>query len=155
MDVLSLIGKVKEANQRYSELLSGLETTLDSPSLLQLTAYLRWLTEMHDEVIDLRLRKILKEEHPYLPEINTPGSMQYSPYKNYTLKDITQVFLQYRKDLLNFLYDVPVDAWERSGVHEKEGHVTFKELVRRLIEKDHTAHVQLQQFLTSYEKSHT
>jgi hypothetical protein len=154
MDVLTLIDKIEEANKRYAELLSGLDSTFNTPSHLKLTAYLRWLTEMHDEVVDLRLRKILKEEHPYLPEINSPGSMQYSPYKNHTLQDISRIFLQYREDLLNFLYDVPVDAWERSGVHEKEGHVTFKEFVRRMIEKDHTAHIQLKQFLNTHEKPH-
>lgn len=99
------------------------------------------LSGIQDEVVDYRLKKILKEEHPYIPHIEVEKIKRKSKLQTCTLDQIVQNFLTQRRELLKLLYSLPIESWDRTGVLEKEGHVSFRELIRRLAEKD-------QQFLT-------
>ena len=57
--------------------------------------------------------------------------------KNYSLTQLAESFLTRRREILELLYSLPSEGWDRTGVHEMEGHVSFKEFVRRIAEKDH------------------
>lgn len=94
------------------------------------------LTDLENEIVELRLKKILKEEHPYLPQINIEKLKQNSLYDNLTIIQLCDHFIQQKKEILKLLYSIPSENWNRTGVHEMEGHVAFKELVRRMVEKD-------------------
>lgn len=94
------------------------------------------LSSIQDEVVDYRLKKILKEEHPYIPQIRVDKFSGKSYQQPCSLDQLAQNFLTQRRELLKILYTLPRESWNRTGVHEKEGHVSFKELIRRMIEKD-------------------
>ncbi len=109
---------------------------LPSESSWDIRELLEVLADLEDEIIDFRLKKILEEEHPYLPQIKLDRIKQTRLYRNFTLDEIVNHILQQRKSLLQILYVLPHDQWERTGVHENEGHIPFRELVRRLVTKD-------------------
>lgn len=94
------------------------------------------LTNLESEIIELRLKKILKEEHPYIPQINLEKLNQNSPFDRLPLMQLCDHFLKQKKEVLKLLYSLPTENWYRTGVHEMEGHVAFKELIRRMVVKD-------------------
>ncbi|HQU74823.1 MAG TPA: hypothetical protein PKV71_03695 [Calditrichia bacterium] len=118
----------------YAEILDQLSATPDAlSSSPEMATLLQKQTQIDDEIVDFRLMKILREENPYLPQINLArfsGMGQSCPRQH------LENLLRQRRHLMRRLHGLPTNQWERTGVHEIEGHVTFKELVRRMIEKD-------------------
>lgn len=93
-------------------------------------------SEIQDEVVDYRLKKILREERPYIPSIRPADFRNASKVRAMSLRSVIRHFLEQRQELVKLLYSLPLDYWERTGVHEKEGHVSFKEFIRRMADKD-------------------
>ncbi|MCB0261840.1 MAG: hypothetical protein R3C41_20200 [Calditrichia bacterium] len=145
-----LIQMVENSSRQYSSLLENVHE-IEGTIVHRLTRFLQTLTEIQDEVVDLRLKKILKEEHPYLPMIHVDRIQENTPYRKYSLYEISRTFINQRRELSKFLYNVPEELWKRTGVHENEGHVTFQEFVRRLTEKDHTTILRLQRTVETKE----
>lgn len=121
-----LIRKIEEDNSRESSL----------QSFSKLRIHIRELAKLEEEIVELRLKKILKEEHPYLPSIDVTNINNDSSYQNRPFLEICNHFLKQKKELLKMLYSLPAENWDRTGVHETEGHVAFKEFIRRMNEKD-------------------
>lgn len=111
------------------------------------------LADLQSEVINFRLKKILKEENPYLPQIRVEQVRQRNPHQRDSVAQLAQAFLAQRKELLQLLYTLPTGSWERTGVHEVEGHISFRELVRRMVEKDNQMISELSQKLLAVEHS--
>lgn len=94
------------------------------------------LVIVQEEVVELRLNKILRAEHPYLPPIDINSLIEIRRTKNASIQELTDEFLKQRKSFLKLLGNLSPETWERTGFHEVEGHLTFRELVRRMNEKD-------------------
>ena len=138
MDVKELIQNIEGNFSKYDQLLGEKEqgeNTLEG--LLDTNPQVRELvhraSDIQDEVVDYRLKKILNEERPYIPSIR-PDKLHKRPGS--TARSIVKHFLKQRQELVKLLHSLPVEYWERTGVHEKEGHVSFKEFIRRMAEKD-------------------
>ena len=147
-----LIESVEGNFHQYSNLLRKI---WDNPNLSDMNQHsphlnelLKTLADIQDEVIDFRLKKIISEEHPYLPQIQIDKLKQNGPHSKQPLRQVVEYFLQQRRSLVKLLNALPEENWERTGVHEVEGHVSFKELVRRMIEKDRKILSELSQVLT-------
>ncbi len=140
MEIRELISKFEENFREYYKLLhsfgEGNFSYLPSESSWDIRELLEVLADLEDEIIDFRLKKILEEEHPYLPKIRLERIKQNRLYRNFTLDEIVNHILQQRKSFLQILYVLPHEQWERTGVHEDEGHIPFRELVRRMVVKD-------------------
>lgn len=130
MDVRELIEAVENNYERYADLLEKLG---DQSSSSQVSTCVADLTEMEEEIVEYRLKKILEEENPYIPEIKRSSKFYPSQDTSAMIAD----FLEKRKKLVRTLKTLPSMKWERQGLHAREGHVTFRELIRRLAEKDH------------------
>lgn len=140
MKIKELINLFEENFREFSELLRQLEENSHQRTSIQLPPdsqiSLGQLANLEDEIIELRLKKILKEEHPYIPQINMEEIKSKSPYERLPMPQISDHFLKQKKELLKLLYSLPSDKWNRTGVHEMEGHVAFKEFIRRMTVKD-------------------
>lgn len=138
-DIKVLIHRFEKNNYYYSSLLEKLETNanLDGQSSRNdLHSFITSLTAVEDEVIEFRLKKILSEENPYLPAIEVEHVTREYKNRNFTLDEIKEEFLKQRKNLIHFLYQTPAELWGRTGVHANEGHIQFRELIRRMVDKD-------------------
>jgi len=135
MNIEELIDSVEGNLQQYDQTLDRIQQPGDN-SRSQLTELLKELVDIQDEVVDFRLKKILREENPYLPAIHPKKLRHDLPDQQYSLTEIQNLFLMRRRELIRFLNLTPAGSWSRTGVHELEGHITFKELIRRLVEKD-------------------
>ncbi|RMH80944.1 MAG: hypothetical protein D6681_18420 [Calditrichaeota bacterium] len=138
MDVRDLIQAVDENFRLYHQLLSKIyeRPVGEDRQADMLNELLRTIAVIQDEVVDFRLKKILQEEHPYLPQISIDKIRMNRDIQRIPLPQIVDHFLRQRQGLVKLLSSLSGDTWERTGVHEVEGHVSFKEFVRRLVEKD-------------------
>lgn len=135
MNIEELIDSVEGNLQQYDQTLDRIQQSGDNSSS-QLTELLKELVDIQEEVVDFRLKKILREENPYLPAIHPEKIRHDLPDQQFSLTEIQNLFLTRRRELVRFLNLTPAENWSRTGVHELEGHITFKELIRRMIEKD-------------------
>lgn len=140
MEIKELIDSFEQNFREYVRLLRSLNGDNQTQFLTSIIPdskiSLPHLVSLEDEIVELRLKKIIKEEHPYLPQINLDKIRNNSPYERRPLPEICDHFLRQKKELLKLLYSLPPETWERTGVHEMEGHVPFKEFIRRMTVKD-------------------
>lgn len=102
----------------------------------QLKSFFSTLVAIEEDVIEMRLKKIIKEEHPYLPAINVQKIRAQNFYEREPLNKLIDKFLMLRQQLCQFIQQIPFYEWDRTGFHELEGHVSFEEFVRRIIKND-------------------
>jgi DNA-binding transcriptional MerR regulator len=102
---------------------------------------------VQEEVVELRLNKILRLEHPYLPLLDIQKIIEQRRKQNLSIHELINDFLTQRKQFLKLLENLPRDSWQRTGFHEVEGHVTFQELVKRMNEKDTRLIAQLKELV--------
>lgn len=140
MEIKDLIDSFEKNFIEYSRLLRKLKKKYSDESITSFgydsEISLGQLANIESEIVELRLKKILKEEHPYIPHLNLEKLKENSSFDNLTLIQLCDHFLHQKKELLKLLYSIPSENWNRTGVHEMEGHVAFKELVRRMVVKD-------------------
>jgi len=138
-EINQIIHTMEENFNEYYRLLNRVQTHMFNAdqdySFLEKELYYQLLVE--NEILEFRLKKIQEMENPYLPaiDINKIESM-YKIQNSNQLEILCERFLALRKNLLQFLYATPGSNWERTGLHERDGHITFKELVQRMIRKD-------------------
>jgi hypothetical protein len=94
------------------------------------------LTAIEEDILEMRLKKIVDQENPYLPAIRKENLKSMSGYYQLSLPDLMRGYLLQKEEILKFINNIPFYNWERTGVHELEGHVTFEELIRRIIKND-------------------
>ncbi len=154
MDVKDLIMSIEGSVKEYHNLLDQVEKpdygTKSAAEPFQLRELVATIADIQDEVVSYRLLKILREEHPYIPQIKPDQIRLNVKRTSSSLKNIASNFLNQRKELLRILYTLPSENWNRTGVHEVEGHVSFKELIRRMIDKDQEVMVKLTQLSGEY-----
>ena len=139
MEIKELINIFEQNFIEYSRVLRKVKKNHSDNSIPQWhdsEISLEQLAILESEIVELRLKKILKEEHPYIPQINLEKLKQNYLYSNLSIIQLCDHYLQQKKEILKLLYSIPVENWDRTGVHEMEGHVAFKELVRRMVVKD-------------------
>ena len=157
MDVQELLLSIEGSFEQYHQLLSRLDqqnaVTEAEQQLNQLQDLLTTITNLHDEIVEFRLKKILHEEHPYIPQININKLSDRLAAFDAPIDETVEKFLDRRRDLLSMLNRTPSDKWERTGVHEMEGHVSFKEFVRRMVDKDQQVISQLNRLMVEQQTS--
>lgn len=154
--MLEFIEQIEFDSKNYIEIFRTLESrfpTLNSSSRKELIRELATQIALEDEVLQFRLRKILREENPYLPAIKTEKVVNNFVLNFEDLARLKIAFLGLRRELLELLHNLPIEAWDRTGVHELEGHVPLREFVRRLVEKSNRCLHHIQVELESLSKS--
>lgn len=140
MNIKNLISDFEQNYREYDRILgefdSGKETDVSIAVKPAIKQYIEQLAKIENEVFEYRLKKILEEEHPYIPQINVEKISNALTNSGEDVPEIIQRFLNHRQEMLRILSDIPREKWERTGVHEMEGHIPLKEFVRRMIVKD-------------------
>ncbi len=146
MNITDLIQLVEKSNQQFLQIIDEIKG-LQPPVSRQIVELMRTVAELQDEVIDFRLKKILNEEHPYLPAIRINKIKQNTLYSHYSFEEVCQTILRQQAELFEMLLRLPAASWLRTGVHESEGHITFQELVNRMVDKNQQNLIQLRRLL--------
>ncbi len=140
MEQANLIQQSTEIFEKISKLSRSLNNFLvkidGTPQFHQIYDTLLQMTSVQEEIVNFRLKKIISQEHPYLPMLNINKLKQNKADKGLGLQQLCEDFLRERRALLKILTALPEESWKRTGVHETEGHLSFLEVVRRMSVKD-------------------
>jgi hypothetical protein len=137
----SLIQNVEKNLEDFQVLLNPLpeinsgETENNSHDLIDLFAT---LAAVEEDVFEMRLKKIIDQENPYIPAIYPEAVKNSVSRQNTSLSYLIQKYLNQKESIIKYINNIPFSYWDRTGVHELEGHVKFEEFVRRLIKNDNS-----------------
>ncbi len=149
MEIQELIQAHERNFQIYQRLLSQIDPSTSAEKVehisLAVKSLLFTVNTVHEEVINFRLKKILSEEHPYIPKIHVKRLNVNPEHNGMTVHEMIANFLRLRRSLLDIFKGLSATDWHRKGLHEQEGHVTFYEFTRRMAEKDEALLQKLQQ----------
>ncbi|OGB61796.1 MAG: hypothetical protein A2Y94_05110 [Caldithrix sp. RBG_13_44_9] len=135
----SLIKNIEENFKDFQSILYSLQqkdSEENRSSSDTLRDFFTTLMAVEEDVFEMRLKKIIDRENPYLPAIIPDKIKRQNYYDDGTLQEVIEKFLEQKKKLIKFLLNVPYGSWEKTGFHEVEGHVTFEEFIRRMIRND-------------------
>ncbi|MBN2364640.1 MAG: hypothetical protein EH225_00685 [Calditrichaeota bacterium] len=134
----NLIKNIEENLNDFQSILSSLPDHNPNPenSRLKIREIIRTVTVVEEDILEMRLKKIIELENPYLPAIQVERLKEQAIQNQRSLEQLIEKFLYQKKEIIRFLYNIPVFSWDRTGFHELEGHVTFEEFIRRMIRND-------------------
>ncbi len=84
-----------------------------------------------------RLHRIIEEDTPFLSANYDPWA-NADTYASIIVEDALAVFSHHRAGLLNWINSLSPDQWERTANHAIFGPTNFEEMVRFIVEHDHT-----------------
>jgi hypothetical protein len=135
----SLLKDIQSNLQNFEALLSQLPVKAEKDSNNksgEVKDLLFTLTAVEEDVFEMRLKKIIDQENPYIPAIYPEKVKNSYTQEDSSLSALVQKYLKQKESIVKYLNHVPFFYWDRTGVHELDGHVTFEELIRRFIRND-------------------
>jgi hypothetical protein len=97
------------------------------------------LADLEVEGFGVRIRRLLDETRPFLPNFDGAAAARERDYGARSLVEGIQAFRVARESNVALLRRVPEDAWSRGGVQEGVGEVSLSDIPRLMHEHD-TSH---------------
>jgi hypothetical protein len=94
------------------------------------------LADLESEGFGPRIRLLLTEEKPFLPDFDGARLARERNYQAKSLVEGLQAFRAARKSNVALLRSVPDEAWSRGGVQENVGEVRLSDIPRLMHEHD-------------------
>ena len=94
------------------------------------------LADLEREGYQPRLRALLSEEEPFLPDFDGARVARERQYRTRPLAAGIDAFAVARAATLELLASVPEDAWTRAGTQEGVGRVTLADVARAVLAHD-------------------
>jgi len=88
-----------------------------------------------------RYRRIVEEENPHLPNIDQNRLAHENDYINQDTRQAFEDFKSLRRQTVDTLTALPVQSWQRVGVHDADGPMTIEQLVTRQIKANDLNHM--------------
>lgn len=89
-----------------------------------------------EKVFGERVRRLLAEDDPFLPDFDGEKAAREREYLKLDLGEALAAFAAAREETLRRLRAVPADRWGRSGRQEGVGTVTLSQMPRRMLDHD-------------------
>ena len=94
------------------------------------------LADLEVDAYEVRIRRILAEDEPELPNFDGDAVAAKRKYRALRLKDGLKKFSEARQRNLAALSAVEGEAWQRAGILEGVGRITLRDLPRIMQEHD-------------------
>jgi len=94
------------------------------------------LADGEEEAFTIRLKRILKEDRPFLYSVEQDTLARERNYIKRGLKEGIDTFCTQRGVNLEIIESAKSDDWGRMGSHETRGVVSFKDIVQTMVEHD-------------------
>lgn len=85
-----------------------------------------------------RMKRVLAEDRPTLAFVDPDRYASALAYHDRNAAEELELITLLRRQMTHILSAQPADAWQRVGIHSKEGERTLEQLVRKAI--DHLEH---------------
>lgn len=134
-----LVKALREAGRAFESQLSGLSeqqlrwrASEDSWSLKEIAAHLRDCEEHFLNSVEL----ITHETSPRIPALDADALVLENDYRDCDLYEALERFEYARHRVVNLLWSLPEEDWERNGRHPYSGDVSIARLAREQTEHD-------------------
>lgn len=94
------------------------------------------LADLEAEGFGIRIRRLLDERRPFLPDLDGAAVARERNYRARSLVEGLHTFRVARESNVALLRGVPEDAWSRRGVQEGVGEVSLSDIPRLMHEHD-------------------
>jgi DinB superfamily len=119
-----------------------------------LVEHVRHLGDLEREGFGERIRKLMQEEDPFLPDFDGERTARERAYLQADLSLALAAFAAAREETLRLLRSVPDAAWSRSGRQEGVGRVVLGDLPRRILDHDRAHLNEIADLLTDLVPAH-
>uniref|UniRef100_A0A831TFB6 DinB family protein n=1 Tax=Thermorudis peleae TaxID=1382356 RepID=A0A831TFB6_9BACT len=126
----------EQARQRPSE---------DEWSIVEVVAHLGDAEERAHE----RVRRMLQEEHPFLPAYDPAVLAEQRGYRSMSLAAALERFERLRAEHVATLARLDATGWARTGQHEETGTITVESLTRHMVAHDAIHLAQMARIITT------
>jgi hypothetical protein len=135
-----LLWNLKSTPNELADLVGDLDTEAlrwrpvpDKWSILELLCHLR---DMEQLVLQSRCKQVLSGDNPYLPEVKQNEVAEAGNYQAQDPGEVLGTFQTLRDETVAMLQDLPVEGWQRGGIHFSSGPITIEEMVVRMSNHD-------------------
>ena len=111
------------------------------------------LADLETDAYEARIRRILEEDEPELPNFDGEAVAAKRKYRALRLRDGIKKFTEARERNLAALRAVEGDAWQRTGVLEGVGKVTLRDIPRMMHEHDLSHRAEIEALLEELARS--
>jgi DinB superfamily len=140
-----IIWNLKSLPNELDDLLNGLdEATLrwrPIPNKWSIKEIMCHLRDMEREAYLARYKRMLTEENPVLPNVDQDRIAHEGDYINQDAAAALGDFKLLRGETINTLQGAAPEAWDRAGIHEKDGPMTITDLVHKQIKGNDLNHL--------------
>ena len=102
------------------------------------------LADLEREGYALRIRRLLAEDEPQLPDFDGARIAAERDYRRRSLAEGLTAFRNARRDNLADLRSVTPPQWSRSGTQEGVGRITLADIPRMMVEHDASHRVEIE-----------
>jgi hypothetical protein len=135
-----LLAQLAHTPVQLAELIDGLpqdsvrlRPTPDEFSVVESVCHLR---DIELEGYTIRIRRLLSESHPGLPDIDGARLAIERDYNRQDLQEALMTFTRARQENVSSLSEASVSAFEREGDLEGVGKITLEKLLEMMCEHD-------------------
>jgi hypothetical protein len=94
------------------------------------------LADLERDGYALRIRRLLAEDRPSLPDFRGDRVAEQRQYLTLSLAEGLRAFREAREATLALLALVPAEAWERAGEQEGVGEVALRDIPSMMVQHD-------------------
>ena len=102
------------------------------------------LADLEREGYALRIRRLLAEDEPQLPDFDGARIAAERDYRRRSLAEGLTAFRNARSDNLSVLRSVTPPQWSRSGTQAGVGRITLADIPRMMVEHDASHRVEIE-----------
>src|ERR1700742_51528 len=99
------------------------------------------LRDMEREAYLARYQRILGEDHPWMQNVDQDRLAYERDYINQDARHALEEFKSLRNETVSTLASAQIESWERTGVHEVDGHMSIENPAHRQISGNHMNHL--------------
>jgi hypothetical protein len=130
--IQSIVADASEAELRKAGPSGG-------PGAVETVCFMRDFEELFLE----RLTRMLDEDDPRLTRVEDSLWPIERDYVHQDPLETLHDFIDYRRQVVELLEDLPINAWERTGRHPSLGQLTVRQYAERVVERDRDLERQL------------
>ena len=111
------------------------------------------LADLEAEGYSVRIRRLLVEDHPKLPDFNGEAIAKARDYRRLSLSDALALFRAARRANVTMFRNLTESQWTRSGVQEGVGTVSVCDVPTMMAEHDAGHHSEVKAWIASRSES--
>ena len=135
--LIESLGQTPDIARELVSSLAGHEVTW-KPSEKEYSAleHICHLNDIEREGYTIRIEKLLRENHPFMPDVDGNKLAAERDYNRRDLETALHSLTLARRNNVEIIRDLPPDQLNRDGILEGAGTITLETLLRKMLEHD-------------------